>query len=122
MRYIVISCLCMYVFLGVNAGFGQVENPFADKLPRPVKSEGEKVSPEAIDTSALEKLKLEGLFWDTPMPQVIIDSQVYKEDDVLKTADAKIIKIEKDFVTLIYKGRVFLLSPERGLIGQAEGR
>ena len=122
MRYIFIVCLAIVVVSGVKAGFCQVENPFADKLPRPVRTEAEEVSPEAVDTSVLEKMKLEGLFWDTPMPQVIIDGEVYKEDDTIKTADAKIIKIEKDSVKLIYKGRVFLLSPKTGLIGQSEGR
>lgn len=59
----------------------------------------EEVTPPAVN--------IEGVLWGTDKPLTIIDGEVYSLGDTLKNADAKVEKIEKNKVFILYQGQVF---------------
>ncbi|HEC69318.1 MAG TPA: hypothetical protein ENI31_03410 [Candidatus Omnitrophica bacterium] len=101
--------------------FSLARDPFKKILPEKPKfqpkeypkSQPREYLEERIDSRSLESLKIEGVFWDIPTPQVIINGEVYREGDVIAEAGAKITEIKKNKITLIYKDRMFMLSPEK---------
>lgn len=100
-------------FSGMNFSL-LAKNPFKELLPQ--KIEPQKATPQRLkepETTELSGLKIEGIFWDTPLPQAIINGEVYKEGDIIKRFNAQITEIRKDGVSIIYRGRVFILSPEK---------
>ena len=103
----------MLLILLLIVNFSLARDPFKDVLPAKPKPKPRKDSEERIDVRSLENLKIEGIFWDIPNPQVIINGEVYKEGDVIPEVGAQIIEIKKNEVTLIYKDRVFILSLEK---------
>jgi len=56
---------------------------------------------------------VEGVLWGRTTPQTIIDGEVYKSGDTLKTVDAKILKIEKNIVFISHKGKVFEMKTKK---------
>ena len=101
----------LILLLVVN--FSLARDPFKKILPEKPKLQPREYPEERIDSRSLEDLKIEGVFWDIPIPQVIINGEVYKEGDVIPEVGAQIIEIKKNEVTLIYKDRVFILSLEK---------
>ncbi|MFH1655930.1 MAG: hypothetical protein ABH954_04915 [Candidatus Omnitrophota bacterium] len=53
---------------------------------------------------------IQGMVWDTDLPQAIIDGVVYKVGDQFQ--DAKILEISKDGVKLLYRDRIFIARPQ----------
>jgi hypothetical protein len=47
---------------------------------------------------------VEGVFWDIDNPAVIIDGDIYRNKDKLKNHDARILKIDRNDVTVLYRG------------------
>jgi len=56
---------------------------------------------------------IEGVLWGKTIPQAIIDGEVYKKGDTLKSVDAKIVKIEKNIVFISYQGKVFEMKTKK---------
>ena len=110
-----ISFLTVLIFLLV-VNFSLARDPFKKILPEKSEfqpEESREYPEERIGSRALEGLKIEGVFWDVPTPEVIINGEVYKEGDVIAEVGAQITRIKKNEVILIYRDRVFILSPEK---------
>lgn len=56
---------------------------------------------------------IQGVLWGTSKPQTIIDGNVYGVDDSFLNGEAKILKIEKNVVTVVYKGKNFEMAPQK---------
>jgi hypothetical protein len=56
------------------------------------------------------KLSLEGIIWSKSEPEAVINGTILKENDFIK--GVKVLKIDRDSVTLIYQSRKFVLRLE----------
>ena len=100
-------------------------NPFESKLPKKIETQQPQdkiIQEEEIDTSVFNSLAIEGLFWDIPVPKVIINGEIYAEGDSLRGFDMKLISVTNKEVKILYKGRIFLLSPEGAMSRLTERR
>jgi hypothetical protein len=57
----------------------------------------------------LPPLSLQGLIWDAPIPQAIIDDKIVKIGDIVK--EAEVLDIKKEGVTLLFKNKKFVIKP-----------
>jgi len=55
-------------------------------------------------------VSVEGILWGGSVPQAIINGDVYREGDTLKTLDARILKIQDGVLNILYGGKVFLVT------------
>ena len=102
-----------FVFLSL-AFFCFAKDPFKKLLPERVKSkENYKREYTEEKVEALREVEIQGVFWDVSPPQAIINGEVYKEGDLLEEIGAEITQIQRNKVTIIYRGRVFILSPQK---------
>ena len=59
---------------------------------------------------------VQGVFWDTANPRVIIDGDVYKIQDVIKGTDnARIVQIKKNSIVVLYNGSMIVKKPEQNI-------
>ncbi|MDD4909981.1 MAG: hypothetical protein PHR44_04790 [Candidatus Omnitrophica bacterium] len=91
-------------------------DPFKDFLP--VKRDAEEqvgaIRGQAEAAVQLPAMKLQGVIWEGRIPQAIIDNGVFTVGDKINEAEIK--SIDREGLTLLYKGQVFLLpSPARVL-------
>jgi len=73
----------------------------------------EKELPVGIEPEAevgLQALRVEGMIWGSARPQAIIDGEVYDIGDVVE--EAEIIGIDREGITLFYRGGKFILRPK----------
>lgn len=80
------------------------EDPFEPLLPKQEKP-GDLKPLKGAPTAP--GVTIQGVLWNSDVPQVIIDGEVYKIGDKLKTIDAKIYRIEKNRVFIFYEGRLY---------------
>jgi len=81
-----------------------IEDPFEPSLPKQEKPGDTKPLKGA---PSAPNIAIQGVLWNSDVPQVIIDGEVYKAGDKLKTVDAKIYKIDKNRVFIFYEGRLY---------------
>jgi hypothetical protein len=60
-----------------------------------------------VETGPLPGFKIEGYVWGSSIPQAIIEGTVYSEGDMVK--GAKIVKIDKTGITLLYNGNKYIV-------------
>ncbi len=78
------------------------ERPF--KKPTPIKREfikKQKVKPQYLD------LEVEGIILSDNLKHAIIDGHLYKEGDIVENKDAKIVKIDKGRIFLMFSGVLY---------------
>jgi len=66
-----------------------------------------KVKPVVKTTLPLPKLAIEGMIWNTNMPQAIVNGHVVRIGDT--TEGVRIVKIEKQGITIDYNGESVLI-------------
>lgn len=77
-------------------------NPFESLLP---KDEAEQV----VEGEEVEPLQVivQGVLWGSPIPQAIIDGEVYKVGEQLKSPeDASVLRISKNVVFIAYGDKI----------------
>jgi hypothetical protein len=67
----------------------------------------QKVRPEEETTFPMPKLTIEGIIWNTQIPQAIVNGQVVRIGDTIE--GVKIEKIEKQGITIDHNGRLVLI-------------
>jgi hypothetical protein len=72
--------------------------------PRPPEGQGRRGK---VRKASLPFLSLEGIVWDEKKPLALINNKILSEGDVVR--EAKIVKISKKEVKLIFQGREFTL-------------
>jgi type II secretory pathway component PulC len=108
-----IACCVMLLFLGPLAGFSEVRDPFETVLPQDTSASAVNAIPTSTDVNP-PSVKIEGILWGTDQPAAIIDGEVYKVGDTLKTVNAKLCRIEKDSVFVDYNNKIFEIgSPKK---------
>lgn len=97
--------LIFSIFFSLLSGYAIATegDPFDSLLPS-TSTGTEKPKEKIVEPPAIN---IEGALWGSDMPQAIIDGEVYKVGDTLKSVDAKIYKIEKNKVFIFYEGRLF---------------
>lgn len=114
----------MFLFFIVLVSVAQARDPFRSVLPVPIKVQAldtygdmVNVDPGYQTQEYVEPLNVtvEGVIWDIDDPRVIIDGEIYKTKDKLSTVDARILKIEKNSVTVLYSGTMQVLSPKTSI-------
>lgn len=108
-------------------------DPFMSVIPQPEKKEDDPQDPYARafrgDMGArsdhrqrvegdFNGLSLQGVLWGLDVPQVIINDEIYKEKDIINGREVRILKIEKNTVTLLSRGEIRKMSPEAASTGQ----
>ena len=66
-----------------------------------------KVQPKKEMLLPLPKLTIEGMIWNTNMPQAIVNGQVVRIDDTIE--GVRIVKIEKQGITVDHNGESVLI-------------
>jgi type II secretory pathway component PulC len=99
---IAVMLLCIGSAINIWAQQSAKDDPFTSLLP--AQEKGGQKNPAAVSPP---QVKIEGVLWDSDMPQVIIDGDVYKVGDTLKRVKAKVYKIERNKVFIFYSGRLF---------------
>ena len=118
--YFLIIILAFSLFF--SGPFSWADNPFQPKLPvyekegtnQTVKNKTvNTVRNRIVDTSVLNQMKIEGVFWGTDEPYAIIDGEIYRIGDKIKNVGAEITDIKNGVIQVIYKKRVFILSSKQ---------
>lgn len=113
---ILISILCTVFLCSIlQVAWPEQRNPFANLLPEKTPPRPATLRDGDFDAEniSLDDLIVQGVFWDTKTPQVIINGKVYREKDTIAEKNAEIIEIKKNTVSILYQGRIFLLSPKK---------
>jgi hypothetical protein len=78
----------------------------------PERKPEEAIRPVALGAEGVETpgLNIQGMVWDTDMPQAIINGEIYKVGDQFQ--EIKILDINKDGIKLLYKDRILIMKPE----------
>lgn len=63
-----------------------------------------------VEDISLGHLKVQGMVWDTEMPQAIINDKVVKVGEVIE--GAKILEITKECIYVLYDGKQYMVKPE----------
>lgn len=79
-------------------------------LRLPVAPPVSEVEPMPEAEIELSGIIIQGIVWGPKRPQAIINGEVYEKGEVV--GEVKIIDIDKDGVTLLYKDRVILVQPK----------
>jgi len=117
MKRIYFPIIILAFFLFFSGPFSWADNPFQSKLPVQRKKENNQIiRNRAVDTSALNQMKIEGVFWGINKPQAIINGEIYRIGDKIESIGAEIINIKDGIIQVIYKKRVFILSPKQGIV------
>lgn len=53
------------------------------------------------------EIEVQGIIMGSKFKQAIIDDELYKEGDTLKNIDARIVKIEKGIVSIMFEGVLY---------------
>lgn len=103
-KRIVILVLVFVFFGGLPYVQGQSKNPFEPLLPQVAAVEEEEEAEEIIEEAEdfLSDTVIQGILWGGDLGQAIIDGEVYKVGDKIKSVDAQIFKIEKNAVFIFY--------------------
>ena len=105
MRTLALVIICfMFLLPLVVVSQSYYRNPFESLLPKeekPVDTAKKKKAPETLPVT------VEGVLWDSTMPQTIIDGEVYKVGDTLKKVDAKVFRIDKNIVYLTKEDKIY---------------
>jgi type II secretory pathway component PulC len=108
----VIAYCVALLFLGPLMGFSEERDPFESVLPQDTTAPTSNVVASA-DVNP-PSVKIEGILWGTDQPAAIIDGEVYKVGDTLKTVNGKLCRIEKDSVFIEYNNKIFEIgSPKK---------
>ena len=107
----------LFVVFGIfclNA-FAFEEDPFIPMLPKAIPKKVEEIAvPVGLtpvnEVVALPPLTVAGILWGTDKPMAIINNKVYGVGETIDESGAKIHKIEKNVVTIIYKMQTFDLT------------
>lgn len=81
------------------------QSPF--ELFRPVVEEPEEKPSPVV--GGLPHLEIQGMVWDSPLPQAIINNTVVRVGEVIEGAE--ILSIRKEAVYVLYEGRQHILRP-----------
>jgi len=108
-----------FLFIVINV-FAFNDDPFVPMLPQEVKRSPQSL--EAARRAALEtksapaekvelpELVVSGVLWGTDNPMAIINNAVYTVGSVISGTGAKIHKIEKNIITVVYKTQLFTVT------------
>ena len=88
------------------------QSPF--ELYKPVEEPEEKPPPVI---GGLSHLEVQGIIWDSKIPQAIINNTVVKAGEVIEGAE--ILAIRKEGVYVLYEGKQYILRP--GMAKKKEG-
>jgi len=108
MKKIITLILISLVFSSFSYPQSKYKDPFKSLLPQEIKVEGERHE-EIISgiEDSLPSMIVEGLLWGGDFPQVIIDGEVYRVGDRLKSIDAKVFRIEQGEVFIFYGEKIY---------------
>jgi len=110
MRTLKILFILVFLFLPLLV-YAQYRDPFGPLLP------DEEVRPEAGRRPEAEiaapEVTVEGILWSKDESRAIIDGEVYKAGDTLRTVDAEVIRVDKRVVIISYQGKIFRMSVEK---------
>jgi len=98
--------------------FAFEEDPFIPMLPKEIpKKVVEAVTPvesaPVQENIVLPALNVAGVLWGTDKPMAIINDKVYGVGEMIGESGAKIHKIEKNVVTIIYRMQTFDLTTSK---------
>lgn len=69
---------------------------------------------EVMDSDEVAELSLviQGVIWGIDEPKALIAGKLYKAKDIIENTDARILKIEKNTVTVLYGGAMVVFKPD----------
>lgn len=92
----------------------KIEKPPEPPKPveKPAERPAEKIKKEPPKEIVLPTFTVTGIVWGKESPRAIIDQQVYKIGDIVK--GAKILEITQKGIRMIYEGKEFWVTIQRG--------
>ncbi|OPX30754.1 MAG: hypothetical protein B1H08_00865 [Candidatus Omnitrophica bacterium 4484_171] len=101
---------CVFVFMLESKVFSQ-EKPYRDPFKPPFRRPANAARKSTVIENNISKepldVNVEGIVVSDYLKQAIIDGEVYKVGDTLKNKDAKIVKIDKGIVSIMYNGIMY---------------
>jgi type II secretory pathway component PulC len=105
----------------------QYRDPFEPRFPekpvqvieRPVERKVEKPVKKPTPVSA-PQINISGILWNIQDAKAIIDGKVYGVGDTIESVGAKVHKIEKNSVIILYQGVLFEMNIKRKEVGRME--
>ena len=84
-------------------------DPFLPQVHRDRPDQTQGISADSGDGegSGMPEFSVQGMVWNSDMPQAIINGQVYRVGD--KIEEAQIIDIDKEGVRLLQRGKIYML-------------
>ena len=102
--------LFLFISLAESEVFSQ-KKPYRDPFKPPFIKSTNKVNKEIVTANNMPKepldVTVEGIITSSYLKQAIIDGEVYKVGDTLEDKDAKIVKIDKGVVSIMYNGIMY---------------
>jgi hypothetical protein len=84
------------------------EDPFINLLQIDIyRSALKKTEPVVDSQSPLPDFVIQGIVWNTEMPQAILNGQVIRIGDTIE--GVKVLQIEKEGITILYRGEKLLI-------------
>jgi type II secretory pathway component PulC len=105
-NFAALSCLS----LSLMAQTTVFKDPFESYLPKESEEYAKTRKGDAAEDLGPPPITINGVLWGTETPSVIIDGDVYRVGDTLKSLDAKVFKINKNVVFITYGERIFEMS------------
>ena len=101
---------CIFVFVLEAEVFSQ-KKPYRDPFKAPFRRPASATRESTVIENNIPKepldVNVEGIIVSDYLKQAIIDGEVYKVGDTLKSKDAKIVKIDKGIVSIMYNGIMY---------------
>ena len=91
----------------VSYGAENLRDPFKSPIQPEMLTQPDNAGPSTPEVP-LPTLKVQGVFWGASFPQAIINDKVVKTGDTVD--GARIVSIEKDFVTVFFVNRQYKIS------------
>ncbi len=112
MNFIKIAFLLLFLLLPILLySADDYRDPFESLLPKEV-SRGKRFQ-EVEDLEPLDVV-VQGVLWGSPMPQVIIDGDVYKVGDKLNSLqDASVLRITNNVVFITYGDKIHKMTVKK---------
>jgi len=103
-----------------NSGTSQIgiRDPFLSLLAKKAENIKKAVTIAApkIEEVKPPELSVQGLVWGKVQPQAIVNNKVVTIGDTIE--EAKIVEINKNGISILYKGKIFSMKPSVGEDGQ----
>lgn len=113
-KSLIVQVLAFAILCVSQRGYA-ADDPFKSRIPEkqvPVEKSAVVEDNYGDVMTEISKIALEGIVWNSAFAAIIVNGDVYSKGDTIKELNAKILDIQKGKVTILYKGKKYILSKD----------